>query len=102
VIPSAEYMPPTVRTRDTRLAALIDACYPAGARRAGDEGRVVAKVMIDASGKVAAWSIAESSGFPRLDAALDCVLKRIQFIAGRRDGSAVAAEARLPIVFHLN
>jgi protein TonB len=99
---AVEHQPPTVRTRDIRLAALIDACYPAGARRAGEEGRVVAKVMIDASGKAAAWSVAGSSGFPRLDAALDCVIRRIEFVAGRRDGSAVAAEAMLPIVFRLN
>ncbi len=102
VIPMAEYRAPALRTRDRRLAALIDACYPAAARRAGEEGRVVAKVLIDATGNAAAWSVAASSGFPRLDATLDCVIERIEFVAGRRDGSAVAAEALLPIVFRLN
>lgn len=97
-----EYQPPSVRTRDSRLAAAIDACYPAASRRAGEEGRVVARIMIDAGGKARAWSVAETSGFPRLDAALDCVIRRIEFVAGRRAGSGVAAEAMLPIVFRLN
>ncbi len=101
VIPATDYRPPSMRTRDNRLAAAIDACYPAASRRAGEEGRVVARIMIDASGKARAWSVAETSGFPRLDGALDCVTQRIAFVAGRRDGSAVAAEAMLPIVFRL-
>jgi protein TonB len=101
-IPSVDYRPPSLRTRDNRLAAAVDACYPAAARRAGEEGRVIAKVSIDASSRAAAWSVAESSGFPRLDAALDCVIRRLKFVAGRRDGSAVSAEAVLPIVFRLD
>jgi periplasmic protein TonB len=102
VIPSTEYKPPSLRTRDRRLAALIDACYPAAARRAGEEGRVIARISIDASGRAAAWSVAESSGLSRLDAALDCVVRQLEFVAGRRDGSAVSAEALLPIVFRLD
>jgi protein TonB len=102
VYPTVEYQPPTVRTRDSRLAAAIDACYPAASRRAGEEGRVVARIMIDTGGRATAWSVARTSGFPRLDAALDCVIRRIEFVAGRRDGSAVTAEAMLPIVFRLN
>lgn len=99
---TVEYQPPAVRTRDSRLAAAIDACYPAASRRAGEEGRVVARIMIEAGGKASAWGVAETSGFPRLDAALDCVIRRIEFVAGRREGRGVAAEAMLPIVFRLN
>lgn len=102
VIRTVDYRPPTLRTRDSRLAALINSCYPAGARRDGEKGRATAKIRIDAAGKAVAWSVSQSSGFPRLDAALDCVISRLAFVAGRRDGSAVAAEALLPIVFRLN
>jgi hypothetical protein len=41
-------------------------------------------------------------GFPGLDAAMDCVLGQLEFVAGRRDGRAVEAMARLPIVFRLH
>jgi len=101
-VPSVDDRPPALRTRNNRLAAAIDACYPAAARRVGEEGRVIAKIMIDAGGMATAWSVAQSSGFARLDAALDCVIRRLEFAPGRRDGSAVAAEAMLPIVFRLN
>jgi protein TonB len=93
---------PRLRTRDNRLAALVDACYPSASRRLGEEGRVVARVAIGADGRAATSSVAQSSGFPRLDAAVDCVLRRLEFVPGRRDGRAVEAEVLLPIVFKLN
>lgn len=102
VYPQADYRPPALRTRDSRLAALINGCYPAGARREGEEGRVTAKISIDSAGRAAAWSVVESSGFPRLDAALDCVIRRLEFVAGTQDGRAVSADALLPIVFRLH
>ena len=103
VIPkSGEYQPPALRTRDRRLAALIDSCYPAAARRRNEEGQAVARITIDDGGKAKAWSVAHSSGFPVLDAAMGCVIEPLDFVAGRREGHAVEAEALLPIVFRLD
>ncbi|MEX0735492.1 MAG: TonB family protein [Steroidobacteraceae bacterium] len=98
----AEYLPPALRTRDRRLAALIDSCYPAASRRLGEEGRAVARITIGADGKARAWRVAETSGFSRLDEAMGCVIEQIIFVAGRQDGRAVEADALLPIVFQLN
>ncbi len=100
--PSGEYVAPRLRTRSGSLAALIDTCYPAASRRINEEGRVIAQVLIGAQGSALTWSIEQSSGFPRLDAAAACVLGKLEFIAARPKGQAVAAEARLPIVFHLD
>ncbi len=99
---SDDYLPPALGTRNSRLAALIDSCYPAASRRLGEEGRAVARVAIDGGAHVISWSVAESSGFPRLDAALGCVIEQLVFIAGRRDGRGVETEALLPIVFRLD
>jgi periplasmic protein TonB len=97
------YVAPRLRTRSGNLAALIDSCYPAASRRLNEEGRVIAKVTIGAQGSALSRSVAESSGFARLDsAALNCVIRKLEFVAGRRDGQAVAAEAMLPIVFRLD
>ena len=93
---------PSLRTRDRRLAAMIDACYPSVARRMGWEGRVSAVVTVDAAGRAASWRIDESSGHPPLDNAIACVLRRLEFTPGRRDGRAVEAAVRLPIVFRLD
>ena len=101
-VPTPELRAPMLRTRDSRLAALIDACYPSASRRLAEEGRVVVDVHIDATGHVGAWNIVERSGFSRLDAAVNCVVRRLEFVPARRDGAAVAASARLPIVFRLD
>lgn len=96
-----DFQPPALQMRDSRLAALVDACYPSAARRMGEEGRAVALVVVDADGRAASWTQMQGSGFPRLDAALGCVIRRLQFLPARRDGRAVVAEVRLPIAFQL-
>ncbi len=101
VVP-VEERAPALRTRDGRLAALINACYPPASRRLGEEGRAVARVVIDSQGRAIRWAVDQTSGFPRLDAAMDCVIRRLEFISGRRDGRAVEATALLPIVFALD
>ncbi|HUG04648.1 MAG TPA: TonB family protein [Steroidobacteraceae bacterium] len=98
----AEYVAPRLRTRSGGFAALVSACYPPASRRLIEEGRVVAQVVIDAKGAAVHWSVARSSGFPRLDEATACILRKLEFVAGRRDGQAIAAEAMLPIVFQLD
>lgn len=98
----ADFQPPALQMRDSRLAALVDACYPSGARRIGEEGRAVARIVVSADGRAASWTKLQGSGFLRLDAALDCVIRRLQFIPGQRDGRATVAEVQLPIVFQLH
>jgi protein TonB len=97
-----EFVGATLRTRREWVGALIESCYPTGARRDREEGKAIAAVVIGPQGSVLSWSVAESSGFPRLDGAMDCVIGRLVFAPARRDGSAVTAEVRLPIVFRLD
>lgn len=99
---NVDFQLPALQMRDGRLAALVDACYPSGARRMGEEGRAVALIVVGADGRTASWTRAQGTGFPRLDAALGCVIRRLQFHPGRRDGRATVAEVHLPIVFQLH
>ena len=46
-------------------------------------------------------SVSQSSGFERLDGAAECVIRRLPFDPGKRDGQPVEAQATLPIVFKL-
>ena len=71
-------------------------------RRLGEEGRVIVRIDVDATGRARAWNVAGGSGFARLDAAVACVIHRLEFNPGRRDGAAVAASVTLPIVFRLH
>src|SRR5262245_49684676 len=98
----ADLRAPDVRTRGRQVQSLIDRCYPAASRRRSEEGQVVARIVIGADGRLLSWAVEEGSGFPRLDAAMDCVVRRLEFVAGRRDGRAVEAAARLPITFRLD
>lgn len=95
------FVPPGLRTHDRRLAALVDACYPAAARRRGEQGRALVHVTIGADGLARNWHVRQSTGYSRLDAAADCVIERLEFAPGTRAGRAVEAEATLPIVFRL-
>ena len=99
VVP-VEARSPTLRS--DRLAAMIDSCYPSAARRLEEEGRAMARVVIDATGRATAWIVEQSSGFPRLDAAMDCVIRRLEFVPGRREGRVVEATVMLPIFFRLD
>ncbi len=93
--------PPRIKARGDRIAAAINACYPSASRRLSEEGRVMLTITIDAAGKVGAMSVNQSSGFPRLDGAAECVVRRLPFDPGKRDGQPVDAQATLPIVFKL-
>ena len=93
--------PPRIKARGDRIAAAINACYPSASRRLSEEGRVVVTISIDATGKAGAMSVSQTSGFERLDGAAECVIRRLPFDPGKRDGVPVEAQATLPIVFKL-
>jgi protein TonB len=94
--------PPSLRAKGDRIQAAIDSCYPSASRRLSEEGRVVVTVTVGADGKAGATTVTQSSGFPRLDAAASqCVLRRLPFNPGKRDGQPVESQASLPIQFKL-
>lgn len=76
--------------------------YPAEAKRLGQQGRVVVRVLIESDGRPSAAVIRESSGFPVLDqAALDSV-KSWTYVPGKRNGVPEKMEFNVPITFTLN
>jgi len=93
--------PARFKSRSDRIAAAISACYPSASRRLSEEGRVVATVTVGADGKAGAVKVTQSSGFPRLDTAIECVVRRLPFEPGKRDGQAVDSQVSIPIVFKL-
>ncbi len=93
--------PPRFKSRSDRIGAAIAACYPSASRRLSEEGRVVATITVGADGKAGDITVTQSSGFPRLDAAVECVVRRLPFEPGKRDGQPVDAQVSVPIVFKL-
>ena len=62
---------------------------------------MVATITVGADGKAGAVTVTQSSGFPRLDGAIECVVRRLPFEPGKRDGQPVEAQVTVPIVFKL-
>lgn len=93
--------PPRMKGRSDRVAAAISACYPSASRRLSEEGRVIVTITIGVDGKAGSANVSQSSGFERLDAAAECVVRRLPFDPGKRDGTPVEMPATLPIVFKL-
>lgn len=75
--------------------------YPALSRRMGEEGKVVLRVQVAASGLPTEVVLHVSSGSARLDQAAIDAVRRWKFLPARRGDQAVAASVLVPIVFSL-
>lgn len=75
--------------------------YPVAARRRGDQGTVLLKVMVDPEGLPVRVELDQSSGSRPLDhAALDAV-RGWRFVPARRGTLNVEGWVRVPVVFRL-
>jgi protein TonB len=92
---------PRLRTRVAALQAAIDACYPASARRRGQEGRGVAMLVADSAGDVRSWTLEDSTGSAALDTGIGCIVRRLEFEPVQHDGRPIESTARMPVVFRL-
>ena len=75
--------------------------YPSIARRMGEQGRVLLRVYVEASGLPASVEVRTSSGSERLDAAAAEAVRRWKFVPARQGERAVPAYVVVPIVFSL-
>jgi periplasmic protein TonB len=75
--------------------------YPALSRRMGEEGRVVLRVLVNASGTADEVQILDSSGHVRLDEAARNTVRRWKFAPARRGERSIAAWVLIPISFRL-
>jgi len=76
--------------------------YPPLARRAKEQGRVVLRVLVSASGAAQDVEVRTSSGYERLDRAAVEAVRRWRFAPARRGAQTVAAWALVPILFQLD
>jgi periplasmic protein TonB len=75
--------------------------YPSLSRRAGEEGKVVLQVLVEASGLPSKVSVSTSSGYERLDRAAVVAVSHWKFVAARRGQTLVPAWVLVPVVFSL-
>jgi len=75
--------------------------YPLMSRRAGEQGRVMLRVVVRSDGTPQSVEVRNSSGWQRLDeAALDAV-RRWRFVPARQGNTPISAAVIVPIVFSL-
>jgi len=75
--------------------------YPEIARRRGEQGRVMLRVDVSASGAPVAVQVVGTSGYPVLDAAAESAVRGWRFVPATEAGRPVAAAAEVPINFQL-
>lgn len=80
--------------------AAINNCYAIGARRRGGEGRTVVEVTIAPDGSVSGVEFAPGI-LPWQEQTARCVIGKMAFEPGERDGAPVAAQVKVPIQFSL-
>ncbi len=76
--------------------------YPPLSRSKGEQGTVLLKVCVSATGSVDSIDIAKSSGFVRLDRSANDTVERWRFHPARKGGNPVAMCYQLPIRFSLD
>lgn len=75
--------------------------YPLMAKRAGEQGKVVLRILIDEKGLPERVDIQQSAGYPRLDEAARAAGLRAVFKPHLEDGHPVPAYVLVPINFAL-
>lgn len=98
--PPAPAQPRTIATGIEYLQA-PQPVYPPIARRMGEEGKAVLRVLVNEKGRPERVELQKSSGSPRLDEAARQAVLRALFKPFIEDGKAVPAFAVVPINFQL-
>jgi len=99
--PAAPAAPKTVSASQLGYLVPPNPIYPARARRAGEEGNAVVRVLVDVTGRPAQVSLQTSSGHPELDQSALSAVRAAQFRPYAEGGLAQAVWVLVPINFVL-
>lgn len=76
--------------------------YPTQARRMGEQGRVLLKVLVSVDGKAETVKVDTSSGHQKLDQAAIDAVKKWSFIPAKRSNQPISAYVLVPVNFTLS
>ena len=81
-------------------ARLVARSFPSELRNAGTGGTVQLELVVGANGKVEPSSVeVVSASVPALGAAARAVAEKMEFVPGKKDGTAVRSRVQLPIAY---
>jgi periplasmic protein TonB len=87
--------------QDLKTANRIDPTYPPASRRAGEEGTVRLKVLVDTSGRPSNVAVTQSSGFAKLDQAAVEAVRKWRFVAATDGTNKIQAYTQVAVTFKL-
>lgn len=76
--------------------------YPTQARRMGEQGKVLLKVLVSQDGKAETVKVDTSSGHQKLDQAAIDAVKKWSFVPAKRSNQPISAYVLVPVNFTLN
>ncbi|HEY7640605.1 MAG TPA: energy transducer TonB [Steroidobacteraceae bacterium] len=87
--------------QDLKTTNRVDPTYPPASRRAGEQGTVQLKVLVDTSGRASNVAVTKSSGFPRLDQAAIEAVRKWRFAAATDGTNKIQAYTQVAVTFKL-
>ncbi len=87
--------------QDLKTSTRIDPTYPPASRRAGEQGTVRLKVLVDTSGRASNVAVTQTSGFPRLDQAAMEAVRKWRFVAATDGANKIQAYTQVAVTFKL-
>jgi len=99
--PAAPAAPKTVSASQLGYIVPPNPIYPARSRKAGEQGNIMVRVLIDVTGRPAQVSLQTSSGHPALDESAVSAVRAAQFRPYAEGGLAQAVWVLVPINFVL-
>lgn len=100
-IEAAPATAPIGSLQELRATHRVEPTYPATSRRLGEEGSVLLRVFVDATGRPQQVMVDRSSGHARLDQAALNAVKRWRFLPATSGSGPVGAWSRVTITFRL-
>jgi protein TonB len=99
--PAAPAAPRTVSASQLGYIVPPNPIYPARSRKAGEQGNVMVRVLVDVTGRPAQVSLQTSSGHPELDQSALSAVRAAQFRPYAEGGLTQAVWVLVPINFVL-
>ena len=87
--------------QDLKTSNRVDPTYPPASRRAGEQGTVRLKVLVDTSGRASNVAVTQTSGFPRLDQAAVEAVRKWRFVAATDGTTKIQAYTQVAVTFKL-
>jgi protein TonB len=93
--------PPGPPAQELKTKSRVEPTYPPASRRAGEEGTVKLRILVDERGAPREVQVAQGSGFARLDQAAMDAVRKWRFAAATNGSTAITAWTHVSITFKL-